>query len=392
MGKWWDGKALIFAGFLLAGNFKADPRLSWLPVDLTLLFALLTAACTAAAFVKNNCRIPRQLFWMLALYLLFALPLFGLDGSDDAGEKVLKLFTFTLLASVAPFFLFKEKAEIRTLFHMLTAFGLMLGLDAILSSFADGELRITSEHATGMTAFGANTIGLGRAVGTALLWIAILGLEGRLGPIKTLGFLCFSLVVLIGSGSRGPILAAAAGLGLLALLFYWKRGTLLLRFAGVLLVLAAVGAYSVTVAPATATERVQQLLQGKIDNSEAMRLQAYQLSWDVIKETPAGIGWGGFTSRINLWFGASRQYPHNLILEILLEGGWLQGFFLCGLVLYAFIRMYRQGILRSSYEARTLFVLLFFFFANAMVSGDINDNKILFATLALTLGYGGENA
>ncbi len=388
LAKWIDGKAIVFAIFLVAGNFKADPRLSWIPIDLTLLFALLTALYVFWSFLKNDSRIPKQMMWVMALFFLLAIPLFWTDWTADASEKVTKLFTLTLLAAIAPFFLFKKGEEVRRLFHALTVLGMIMAIDAVTPLLSGGGLHITNDHSSGITAFGSNTIALGRSAGMALIWILILALEEKLGLLKTFIMSSVLVVVMLASGSRGPLLSVIAGIGLLSLLFYWNKGRFIVRFAGVVLIVGAVCLYSFTVAPVQTVEKIQDSLKGKVDNSELMRLRAYDLSWHKIKDCPLGIGWGGFTSEINLWFGTARQYPHNICLEVLLEGGWLQGVYMSFLFLLAMVRITLRG---TSLEARALFALFFFTLINAMVSGDINDNKVLFALLALALANGGES-
>ncbi|RNB87370.1 O-antigen ligase domain-containing protein [Brevibacillus fluminis] len=381
---WMDGKAIAFALFLFAGNLKADPRLAWLPIDFTLLFAFLTAVFVIREWIRDEGRFPRELFWVLLLFFSFAIPIFWTEFTPYAVEKVSRLFTLTLLVAVAPMFLFRTDGELRRLFNVLTILGLLMGIDSIITLFTNGRLEINPNLSTGITAFGSNTIALGRSAGLAFIWIAVLALEKRLKLLPSLGLLGILVVVLLGSGSRGPLLTAVASLILLGLLFYWKKQAYGWRFTGVLVILILVGAYSVTIAPETASQRIEAFLQGNFTHSEQMRMLAYARSWDMIVQTPLGIGWGGFVEHINLWFGATKQYPHNIFLETLLEGGWLVGLCLIIIPLLALFRIYRRA---TSMEARVLFALLFFFLTNAMVSGDINDNKEFFAFMALSLVY-----
>lgn len=381
---WIDGKAVVFALFLFAGNLKADPRLAWLPIDFTVLFALLTVILMIRALIKSKGRVPSEIFWILLLFFCFAIPIFWTEFTPYAEEKVSRLFTLTLLVTVAPIFLFRTNEDLKRLYIVLTILGLMMGVDSIISLFTNGRLEINPNLSTGITAFGSNTIALGRSAGLAFIWIAALALEGRLKLLKAFGLLGILVVVLLGSGSRGPLLTAVASLGLLGLLFYWKKQAYGWRFTGVLVILLIVGAYSVTVAPETASQRIEAFLQGNFTHSEQMRMIAYARSWEMIVQTPLGVGWGGFVEHINLWFGATKQYPHNIILETLLEGGWLVGVCLTLVPLLALVHIYRRA---TSMEARVLFALLFFFLANAMVSGDINDNKEFFAFMALSLVY-----
>jgi hypothetical protein len=51
------------------------------------------------------------------------------------------------------------------------------------------------------------------------------------------------------------------------------------------------------------------------------------------------------------------------------------------------VRALRDG---DSTEKRALFALFFFYLVNSLVSGDLNDNKELFAFLALSLTFRSE--
>ncbi len=378
--RWIDGKAVTFAIFLLAGNLKADPRLSWLPVDLTVLSGMLTVFYVAKSFLENQCRVPRSLLWLWIMYGLFLVPLFWTDFTDYSVEKMAKMFSFTMLCAVAPLFLFKTDRDVRRLFHALAGIGALMAIDAIVLML----LGVYSENSSGITAFGSNTIALGRTTGMALIWVSMLGMEKKQWPLKAAALSVVLVIALVGSGSRGPLLATYLVLGMVGLLFYWKKTNTLSRFASSFLLVSLASLYVITIVPDNASTRIEEFLRGDLSHSELMRVKAYEQSWDLIKKTPEGTGWGGFATQINLWPDASRQYPHNLYLEVLLEGGWIPGLYMCAAVCAGVRRIFGMA---TTVERRAFFALFLFMIGNAMVSGDFNDNKELFAFLGLSLGY-----
>ncbi|QQE75511.1 O-antigen ligase family protein [Brevibacillus composti] len=190
------------------------------------------------------------------------------------------------------------------------------------------------------------------------------------------------LLLLVGSGSRGPLLSLLAVAVLAGPLFYMKKAKQMMSFYLGLLVLGTVMAFSLSWLPPEATARIHSFLEGDLGESELSRLKAYQRSWETIGAHPLGIGWGGFAREINLWPGEARQYPHNIWLEIALEGGWLAAIGFFALVAACFVRLWRR---LHSFEARALFALFLYVNLNAMVSGDINDNKLLFALGGMAL-------
>jgi O-antigen ligase len=85
------------------------------------------------------------------------------------------------------------------------------------------------------------------------------------------------------------------------------------------------------------------------------------------------------------------SYPHNLVFEILAELG------LIGLILFALtLFLALKGYIKSK-NNRTIFfnsVILMLFmnaFIGAMFSGDINDNRIIFAIIGLMTFEENEN-
>ena len=61
----------LFALFLYAGAFKADPRLSWLlPYDLTVVAAILACAAILAKWIRRRASIPTTVWWVVILFAM----------------------------------------------------------------------------------------------------------------------------------------------------------------------------------------------------------------------------------------------------------------------------------------------------------------------------------
>ena len=375
-----DAKGLIFAAFLSAGQFKGDPRLSWIPVDLTMLLAVAVAAVTAYTLVRDRFTFPAPIGWIGLLFSLFAIPLLWTEMHPYATEKVTYLYTLTLFAAVAPLVLFKTTHDLHRLFNALTLVGL-------LSAFDGARLLLQGNPGGRLSAFGANPIAFGRSIGLVFVWTAILGMEGRLPAVPAMGLVGLSGVLLIASGSRGPLLASVGGLVVAGFAFYRRRLKLMLRFAAAALVLVLAVQFGLSQASGESADRIARLAGGELGSSELTRLDAYNQTLALIAAHPGGIGWGGFATRVNQTGngGDDRQYPHNLFLEVLLEGGWVGGFALLLLLGLAFGRLVRQP---PSPPLRALLLLFCFCVVNAQVSGDLNDNRLLFSLTALGLRMG----
>ncbi len=112
------------------------------------------------------------------------------------------------------------------------------------------------------------------------------------------------------------------------------------------------------------------------------RLFLVEQSLTLIARHPLGIGWGGFASTPTAeaaYFGRF-AYPHNILLEVLVEGGWLAGLMLIGLVIWSV-----RGFLLTSDgpQGAALYALGTYWFLVAQTSGDLNGNRMTWVTLLL---------
>jgi hypothetical protein len=97
-----------------------------------------------------------------------------------------------------------------------------------------------------------------------------------------------------------------------------------------------------------------------------------------------GVGFAGYP----LWGQTGARHPHNYFVELLAELG-IVGLVLGGLLAILAIRCVLQEFRRdppwSLTAARAIWVFLF---CCAMLSGDLTDNRMMFAFMALTLVSG----
>jgi hypothetical protein len=105
----------------------------------------------------------------------------------------------------------------------------------------------------------------------------------------------------------------------------------------------------------------------------------YATALGLTLQNPFGLGLGGFERYALL----DLRYPHNMLLEVGCEMGWLPLLGLLILIAASLVCMVR--VLRREYSWQTLFLatVLLNSLLNAMVSGDLNDNRLFFATVLL---------
>jgi len=367
---------LVLAAFLFAGDLKADSRLAWIPVDLTLLTGATLGAVLAVRFLRGarlrSLGGPALVaFWFLS----FVPGLFQAVDSPYGLQKIATIFSFTLLAALAPLFLLETDGDLVQVMNALAYFCFAITLGGL---FGGGQ------EAERLQAFGAGTISLGRATGLLFTYAAM-----RLAGTGPLPGLTFGVMVLAGiaalfSGSRGPILAALVALALLFGAGRARLGRPLLRLGlASALFLPVLGA-SLALAPKGSLTRVQAFFQGQYGASESYRVQALQEVWPLVGSAPWGIGWAGFAIRVDPERGVARQYPHNLLAEVTLESGWLCGALTLAVLLAAGVAGWSRTHLPGG---QVVFAATVFYLINALVSGDVNDNRplFMFVTSALML-------
>ena len=110
-----------------------------------------------------------------------------------------------------------------------------------------------------------------------------------------------------------------------------------------------------------------------------------------MKKHPFGIGAGNWQLKANQLDPThlmAHEYPHNLLFEIINEYGLLSGVLLLILILHityiSFAKMINYYNFRSSLYP-FLFYLWIFLVLNAMLSGSLNDSRLLFVTACCIL-------
>lgn len=364
----WVGPAAL-AVFVYAGQLQASPLLSWFPASILLATIAVGVAAFIAARVKNG---PGT--WAVALppllWVVFFLGIYQASFDEYTSDKLQTLYTVTLFAAIAPFHLLRTPSQRR-------AFLIAMGVVTLLA----GVLTLMDPNAGNgaVTLDGTNTIGTARIAGTGALIFFVLAvvLKDATKRLMCVGASVALLAVLIAVGSRGPFLGIMVGIiGVLVLSPVLKRR----RFAGIFwsVALAATAFWWATQQTFYGSNRAFAWLSGERDNSTDTREYMWNVSWQNIAWEPAGIGWGDFANH-EAASGTLIRYPHNLFLEVFYEAGWIAGGALLLFVIASLLLMWKR-----SYEPATavLFALLLFSLVNAMVSGDINDNRLMWLLLS----------
>ena len=373
-------KGLFFAGFLYSGYFKESVYFRATTIDLTVLFGVLTVLTIIYTLVIRPFRIPSSIYWVLALHVLCAIPVFWTVWSGYAEQKILRMFTITLLAAIAPPIIFRRDKDISAFFKCVVFCAALIAVDTIVNWRA-GVLKDDR-----LISF-IREIALGRIMAVASLWFLFHAITQN-NLVKVIYFLISAvfLILMIGAGARGPVLAFVIALLLISwiIIGHGRKAVLL----SVLLILTVVvGSYALRIAPRASHERLIEFLTGTTDLRATQRPLYFGLALDNIIKNPAGIGWGGFEELSTGGFSKNinRVYPHNLILEAFLEGGWVVGSFLCLFIGTAIYRSLKKA--RECFSSNQIFGLAFlvFLLVSVSFSNDWNDSRDFFALLSLAM-------
>ncbi|HBO44053.1 MAG TPA: hypothetical protein DD670_08990 [Planctomycetaceae bacterium] len=383
----------LFVLFLMAGRYKADPRLQSLTESISIdITALLFGACVVgmiAVILGRKYRLsvaaPAVLASAGAFFGYAVLSLLWTPGGTYAQSKALHVggLTAGTLAFCAVV-IASRRYRVERLFAVFVAFCVWLSLESVLYQQATGSDQ-------SVMALGGNYLGLGRMIGAAALVALSHGLfVARPGLPRTVSItlaVAFGAVLLI-LGGRMPLLATAAG-ALAPLVIAvnlhprdtrrWARWTY-----GLLLVGALGGAaylFAASEAPRT-LQRLMVLSDAALDSSVQGRFEHYESAVEFWWERPVfghGIGaWPMLLLRDEV-----RAYPHNLVLEVLVELGLLGLLLLAALAVCACRSLGSLKQIAADPLRMTILMLLVNALCNALVSGDLADNRFLFAILGL---------
>ncbi|MGA2596474.1 MAG: O-antigen ligase family protein [Bryobacteraceae bacterium] len=364
--------------FATAGAFKADDRLAWLPIDLTVGAAILSVLLLILRTVHTP-HVPRNMLLIMALFVVFCPALFVTDWNPYATEKAQRFYALTLPACVAACILLRSAKNGRRWINALCLIGAIVAADGVTRWIGGGAMARLS-------GFNATTITFARMVSLPALWLCCLALNKKLNAIlAAAGVVAFGLLS-VASGSRTPLLALGGTILVVASIKLRKRDSRRQLFALAVIVGAILLAVTLNdLLPSESRERILGSFHGELDDSGRIRLELFSVSMDYIKRYPQGLGFGGLMGRVGD-VGDQRVFSHNLILEAGVEGGWIAGVYIVFLFGFALWRA-RRLVIASPRRSEYLFYFaaLIFLMANDMLSGELNDSRLLFMFLGIVV-------
>ena len=370
---WWC-LALVLLGYV--GYFKGSYLLAGMPVDATVTSAAAVVVGISVQILKRAqyARVP-----LARILALFAALAPGVAISGNLGKSLL-LFTITLACAVAPcYFLLEEKAQWSLLLTTVVA-AIAMGVAAY--AFPDVE---TQEFYGRLSLAGSDTIATGRVIGAGVVVVVALSLFPSNWRLLLVALGVVGVGVMAAVGSRGPLMGMIAAVAGILLSSRGLKG-IRVKAVGIGIALACIAVWIVSIMPTGGGARVVAFLAGNEDDDGRSRLAEKALA--LIPTHPFGLGWGGFASLGFLSGDRPLSYPHNLLLEVTLEGGWIA---CVAFILIATLSM--RGFISSSGSPAgiALLGLGIYWITVAQTSSDINGNRMTWVVLCTGLVLGSRN-
>jgi len=371
-------------------------------VDITVIATLIIWLGLVKILLEGNWKLPSEPTSIVYLFLIFGL-LLGISymytASPDYGfRKILRFNTFAVTMFISPLLIIKSPTDSKRLlsyFYFLLVIIIGIMLLQFVYFLKWGDFAIVLAYWNRISIPGANPIQVSRylAIGAAMM-IALL-IRNR--PSQSLHYFAILFVILLSiilSGSRGPLVSIIIGSIVYAILYERKHSSRIFGY-GIL----AIGTIItlLLVLPESLTQRFFDISQGSVIMTQqgvrristiATRYEFWSMSIEAwfssITSFFIGLGAGGFSS-LFIWRDW-HWYPHNLFFEIIAELG-LIGLVIGVLFIIKSYQIINKGIQRGSFtDHSALWVAgTVVMFIAAQFSGDINDNRILWMFIGISI-------
>ncbi|KQO06252.1 O-antigen ligase family protein [Paenibacillus sp. Leaf72] len=378
--------------FLLSGYIKSGISF---PVDLTFFLMAVTMLLYFVRLMQSQelpkpALIPLLLFVLLIGYILFS---FSYSTSYSfAIQKTSRFMLLTAWSFIGPFLLIRDKKGLERFFvgiiavsSLMTFYCLQMFLEKLQAGQFIGQIEV----------LGSDYLSLGRTNGIAVIALIGLYLYNPLlrTPAKIVAslFLALTFLSVAVSGARTPLITLVGTIVLIMFLsvkvnrgkITFSKGVGTLFFIILLLAALAVPLVASGVMD-TFIYRISVLFNqpGGGESAEG-RVERYAVAWQMIQDHFFfGGGIGSFT--IAFAHEDVSNYPHNIFLELWSELG-LAGVLLFLAIFWGAVRAaahFIAGKMTDRFTLVTVFSVVFLFL-NANVSGDLNENRLLFCYVAI---------
>ena len=376
---------------LLAIGRVYDERLSIANINLLIpvsIIYVISIAFILFSIKKIVLSKTKALLYLFYLLMLLTTPILWIVFDTTEGafgfEKFVNFWLIVVPISVVVIEKYNRK-------DVINIFYILLGVSCFLALLSAVGLSV-SERVDGRTAsLGGGPIVFARWMGFAIVTLLLLPVRFK-SWYKYL-LIIFFFILALASGSRGPILALfITGIVYLGLNFnrLILKGIIFVSLASLVILFFNIND---KISKIGNSDRVFMNVskKGGSKQSTSTRKNLFAGSFFVLQSYPLGVGagnWQIMANEIRPHHLMPLEYPHNLFLEIACEYGIHSLFVLLLLLLYVFFLSYTRMKTHRKDESSLyplLFYLILFLFLNSMVSGMLNDSRLLFIVISFVL-------
>jgi O-antigen ligase len=371
---------LALALYVVIGDLKGDERVaSILPVDLTLVLGAIILGGVVLNLLRGKriVRMPGSFLLYVALVALMVASLSYTPVFDAGLEKLGRFITVTALVIVAPFLVLTTPQAMKRFF---AGFAIVASL---ICAYSLTDLGSSARLVTPSS----NTIGLGHIACSLILliWLVAMPQLSFLKRMTVYPFLAVPAVALIGSGSRGAVIAVLLAIVLSLLLYRQLLVDVTCLFALGLMVIPFLRI------PEASFEYLGTLFNSHtVEGLLSFRAELLGYGWSLLQQHPLlGVGIQGF--RYYSPNAGLYNWPHNIFLEIGCELGIPALLLVLALFASAILESLRQlrdktsSCLTLAYLSAALLIAGI---VNSLNTGDINSDRStwLFVSLVFLVG------
>lgn len=389
--------AISIVFLLVAGSFKGVLVMEGYRfagfLDPVKIGGVLVALAIMYNYVKTGTRlrdiisIPLVIYLLLAAFLLFGL--LYTSSPKYGSEKTLKFGTIVFVMFLGPMVLGRRLKEIKLIIWIIFILGIVYAIGTIVNPEALGFRRATFLEIGPLTT--AGTTAMAAIIAFCFAITPYTSRTLKIGSILLMPLLLAAIVV---TGSRGPFFGLwLCVLG--ALVLYRKHAPKIWSLVVVAATIFAIYLVFIKL-PWGTTYRIGRIVKDRYEFGEvaSVRTEMFSWVWKNARRHPfIGHGTGAYAfDRNSVDVG---DWPHNIILELLYEGGLVGALLLISFLWLIFWRWRQATRLIHLYEPHMpiemlqiihIAGLLFLFnLLQAMKSFDIVGNRLTFFCAGLVL-------
>ena len=371
---------ILSAGVMMAIGRFYDERLEFFGINFSIILSsifIILFFSTVILIKSLKINLNKILLYIFYCILIISnLVLWSIYGVTDYGlEKFINLVLIPLPISLVII----EKFQIRDRNLMIN---ILLGISVFLFVLTLFNLSNLSLTRSGVLGGGPIVLSRWLCFGAVIVLF-----HPRIKRFKVIYILLFLFAALF-TGSRGPLFSFFL---VMILYYFFNFRKVFFRvvalFSFLIFLLFVTGAFEQLSQYKTVSRVFMNLGEGGLRKSTG-RSFLFESSIQEMIEYPSGVGSGNFveyTDRSNFFKNKNLHYPHNLFFEIATEFGIITLLFFLVYLIQSIYLSFKINLLDKFQPGNMMFYTFAFLFFNSMISGDLNDARLLFVFIPLML-------